>query len=217
MAIRLKAMVVVAFSLRLPVIAACGVRLYYLNLTIYSTDPTLQAAFSVIWTQIELDYSILASAISCLGPFISPFTRETNSNYQDTRHAHKFSTQRSITDKDFSLSSIANRGHQNRVPATTSEGMHDSVQRSQTAERPLFRNDHQYSHTTTVSHNPNSNGRQRSFDSSESRRMIIRKEVEWSVERDNSAGGDDDRIDTVLDGRSDGAVTAPPTAETHHL
>ena len=43
-----------------------------MHLTIVSDDPTLQGTFASICTQIELNYSILASSISCLGPFLSP-------------------------------------------------------------------------------------------------------------------------------------------------
>src|SRR5207248_7131423 len=92
-----------AASLTLPkpcrVIVASAVRHHYVYLTIVSDDPTLQGIFASICTQIELNYSILATSISCLGPFLSPFTKNPHVHYIDTPDPHSAgSANRSATD-----------------------------------------------------------------------------------------------------------------------
>ena len=173
MPLRLKLLVVLAFSLRLPTIAFCGVRLHFVHETINATNTTLQSAYSTVWTQVELNFSILASAISCLGPFISPFARH---KAPDTRYARKNSTARSAadnTDGHYRLNSVS-------VGKARSE--------REGRQLPLFRRDHQYSHSAIVTHDVESNQREESLESDESKKMIIRKEIAYSVVRDDING-----------------------------
>ncbi|KAK4981850.1 hypothetical protein LTR66_009663 [Elasticomyces elasticus] len=71
-----KGRVVVAFGLRLPVVALAIVRLYYIHKQTRSANPTLQAAITAILTQLEMYYAIMGATIPCLRPFLSGF--ETN-------------------------------------------------------------------------------------------------------------------------------------------
>ena len=171
MPLRLKLLVVLAFSLRLPTIAFCGVRLQFVHETINATNTTLQSAYSTVWTQVELNFSILASAISCLGPFISPFARD---KVPDTRYARKNSTAISASEH--------NDGHYrlNSVPEVRARSEPSGYQ------RPLFRQDHQYSHSASVTHEFVTRNREGSLESDESRKMVIRKEMAYSVVRDDS-------------------------------
>ncbi|KAK0654152.1 hypothetical protein DIS24_g5451 [Lasiodiplodia hormozganensis] len=77
MAFRLKVIVILAFSIRLPVIVACAFRMKYIRgLAAITADPTLDGAYSVVAGQFQLDWAIMASTISCIGPFLRPFEKE---------------------------------------------------------------------------------------------------------------------------------------------
>lgn len=65
------------------VIAAAAVRLHYLHREILSPDPTLAGVSAAVWTQVELNYSLMATAAASLGSFIQPFSKAylANSEY----------------------------------------------------------------------------------------------------------------------------------------
>ncbi|KKY22888.1 hypothetical protein UCDDS831_g03322 [Diplodia seriata] len=74
MAVRLKIVVILAFSIRLPVIIASILRMKYIRaFTDPNVDPTFLSAYSVISGQFQLDFAIISTTISCLGPFLRPF------------------------------------------------------------------------------------------------------------------------------------------------
>ena len=70
---RLKATVVLAFALRLPVIAAALVRITDIGFMIASSEPFLDAVPAGLATQVELHYSLMAATIPCMKPFIISF------------------------------------------------------------------------------------------------------------------------------------------------
>ncbi|KAF2015389.1 hypothetical protein BU24DRAFT_408611 [Aaosphaeria arxii CBS 175.79] len=71
-----KLLVLLAFSARIPVLAASLTRLHYIGALLSSPDPTLQAAYSVVCTQWQVGYAIMSTTISGLGPFLRPFSRK---------------------------------------------------------------------------------------------------------------------------------------------
>lgn len=68
---RTKSVVVVAYGLRLPVVLAAAVRLYYLHQSLYSDDASLHGILAAVCTQIELSYAVIATTMPCLKPFMS--------------------------------------------------------------------------------------------------------------------------------------------------
>ncbi|ERT01164.1 hypothetical protein HMPREF1624_02406 [Sporothrix schenckii ATCC 58251] len=66
-----KSVVVVAYGLRLPVILAAAVRLYYLRQSLYSNDESLHGILAYVCTQTELAYAVIATTMPCLKPFMS--------------------------------------------------------------------------------------------------------------------------------------------------
>ncbi|CAK7240420.1 MAG: hypothetical protein STHCBS139747_001859 [Sporothrix thermara] len=66
-----KSVVVVAYGLRLPVICAAAVRLYYIHKSLYSDDESLQGILASVCTQVELSYAVVATTMPCLKPFMS--------------------------------------------------------------------------------------------------------------------------------------------------
>lgn len=49
---------------------------YIRGLAAITADPTLDGAYSVVAGQFQLDWAIMASTISCIGPFLRPFEKE---------------------------------------------------------------------------------------------------------------------------------------------
>jgi hypothetical protein len=53
------------------VIAAAALPLHFLNTQIHSTNPTLHGVNAVVWTEVQLQYSIITCVCYCLKPFMS--------------------------------------------------------------------------------------------------------------------------------------------------
>ena len=159
------------------VIAASVVRLHYVKRAVYSSDPTLVGALVAVWTQVELDYSIMAGTISCLGPFMSPFSislQEKRSPYATARSA-------SIA---YDLQPVVSTNYQ---PDKGIEGVHTSAGAGPVVDERTLRQD-RFSHKTTISHGVRSHR-----PSTDSCQMIITKDMEWSVtiDRDRLVGSND--------------------------
>lgn len=153
-----------------------AVRLHYLTSALYSNDPTLLGAFVAVWTQIQLDYSIMAGTLPCLGPFMAPFT----TSYQETRTPHAFS-EHSIDSHKLHSISLASNHQPNNKPLGI--GDRTSVREYIQLDERILRPD-QFSHAATVSHGRTPRNDQQSVRSIDSQQMIIRKDMEWSIARD---------------------------------
>ncbi|KAI9849608.1 MAG: hypothetical protein M1837_002733 [Sclerophora amabilis] len=179
MPLRLKATIVTAFSVRLPVIIASGFRLYYLKSMINSSNPTLAGASVVLCTQVELNYSLIASSVSCLGPFLSPFS----TSYHESR-AENSSGQRSGA--SYILESVSRSGK----PVKSIEKIRNTTREIPSGDKQIPQTNHP-SHATTISHSINANHDHHSLNSNDSKRMIIQKKMTWSVEHDENSQPDE--------------------------
>jgi hypothetical protein len=77
MRVSAKALVIFAFSARLPVIAIAAVRLYFIHKRIngsYTFD-------YILATQWQMGYAIMSCTITGLGPFLKPFNKEYVESY----------------------------------------------------------------------------------------------------------------------------------------
>ncbi|KAH8801763.1 hypothetical protein F5884DRAFT_527266 [Xylogone sp. PMI_703] len=162
----LKTVVVVAFSIRLPTIIFAGLRLDAVDNQVASSDPTLLGAYTASWMQIELDYSIMAATLSCLGAFLKPFSQEMGPSRSDTQRSYQLS--------NMSNSAAAR-----------------SRRRGSRPDMPVLRKDAMLSNTATVSHTNKSADDTQSLESNDSRKGIIMKQVQWTVERDSSIANTD--------------------------
>jgi len=71
---RKKAMILIAFYLRLPVVGfSIGRNYYTLQLSRPGTDPGLVSALVVIWIEVELAYALAANTLSALKAFTEGF------------------------------------------------------------------------------------------------------------------------------------------------
>lgn len=143
-----------------------------MSLALYSDDPTLLGAFVAVWTQIELDYSIMAGTLPCLGPFMTPFS----TSYQ-TRTPYILS-QRSAENYKLRSMSLASDHRPDDKSA-----VHTSVRECPQIDERILRPD-QFSHAVTVSHGRDLKNDQQSIESIDSQQMIIRKDIEWSIARE---------------------------------
>jgi hypothetical protein len=178
MALKLKATVVMAFAVRLPVVAIAAIRLHYLHDEVYSDDPTLVGYNAAIWTQAEVAYSLLATAAACLGPFLRPFTRPylAETRYQGSRGR--------TMPEGYDLSKVSNSKSSNKHSDSSRSGgrrgpaghrKQKSAQSDYSDSEARLRPD-MVSHASHVSHS------RQSLDSHDSKRMIITKNMDWKVE-----------------------------------
>lgn len=171
MSLKMKCTVVLAFALRLPVIAASAIRLYYLHQEVYASDPILTGYNAAVWTQVQVSYSLFATAAACLGPFIRPFTKPY---LADTRYpspgSHGASRPTGYRMSDMS-------------------GMKSNSKSSKSADNARTQNSGRSHHNDThlrpgpITHQSHISSRH-SVESQDSSRMIITKNMEWTVEYD---------------------------------
>lgn len=181
---RMKATVVLAFAIRLPVIALSATRLHFLGQEVHSDDPTLDGYLAGVWTQVQVSYSLIATAAACLGPFIRPFGRAYMADTTvDSR-------KRSYAPGTYNLSKFtANKSNSGNSGGTGGHQIYPGQPKQEPARYappPRRAPDDIASGALHVS--------SQSLDSHDSRRMIITKGVEWTVEYD---GQDHDRARTV--------------------
>jgi hypothetical protein len=180
MSLRMKATVVFAFAIRLPVIAASATRLNYLHREVYSSNPTLEGYLAGVWTQVEVSYSLIATAAACLGPFIRPFGKpymaETTADSRKRSYAPEYHLSKMTGNKSNSSNSRTRSGN-NIYPGHTG-------QEPARYEPPMRRTPEQLASGALHTGRP-------SMDSHDSQRMIITKGVEWTVRYDDDARDED--------------------------
>ncbi|KAL3429170.1 hypothetical protein BDV09DRAFT_203264 [Aspergillus tetrazonus] len=71
MPVKRKFTIAFAFIFRLPMIVFAILHIYYLHQSLTSPDPTLDAVPSLIWGQVELNYALVACSVFCMRPFIA--------------------------------------------------------------------------------------------------------------------------------------------------
>ncbi|ROV98038.1 hypothetical protein VMCG_07079 [Cytospora schulzeri] len=159
-----KLVVLSAFALRLPVIVPAILRLHWLGIEFSSPDPSLDGVVASVFTQIQLSYAIFATTTPILRPFMGALNthyggpNETRITPTGTRRSDKSSGQPLS-----SLVSSRNKSEQRNLDK---------------AIGPQVRWDHtEYNVQVSSAENEN-----RSLHSSDSRRMFISKNTEWTVD-----------------------------------
>ena len=157
------------------VIVFAALRLHFVELEIDSTRLGVMAAFTTLSQQLELGYGIMASTMPTLKPFIAAYDGPHPSRYL------KGSTTEATGNAGYRLSRYRNMSSTNKNSDRSNPSMGE----------PPFRPDHPV-HRTTVSHNFGREDERNSMGSDDSRRaiipqqqqpdLIIRKDVEWTVE-----------------------------------
>lgn len=159
-----KLVVLSAFALRLPVIVPAVLRLHWLGIEFSSSDPSLDGVVASVFTQIQLSYAIFATTT----PILRPFMGALNTHYGGPNETRKTPTGTRRSDKSSGqpLSSlISSRNKSEHRNLDSSIG-------------PQVRWDHtEYNVQVSSAENEN-----RSLHSSDSRRMFISKNTEWTVD-----------------------------------
>lgn len=194
-----KSAVLTGFALRLPLVIPIALRLHYLSLALNSSNYTLQVTNAAICKQVEIAYSIVAATIPCLRPFMTATAThygapaEGPRTKQGTYGAYGKSSNSSTSQKKqerrnggFQLASLTSR----LSPGRGNASKMNSSQPSQ------LRNglDTYGNHTASVVAGGGSRARDtQSVGSTESKQMIIRKDVDYSVEYDSRQTSDVER------------------------
>lgn len=151
-------------------ILVCSLRLYYLNLEILSSNPTLTGVAAVCCTQIQLGYAIMATTIPCLKPFMAAYETPRSSSYKtsDGQYSSGISNSSAFHSKA-------------RKPAISIEGSKTLTRGEPPTTDPLTPRPCENIYRATVSHHDASRA-VHSSDSNDSRQMIITKVTGWSIE-----------------------------------
>ncbi|TIA12269.1 hypothetical protein D6C80_06951 [Aureobasidium pullulans] len=190
-----KVKIIFAFSFRLPQIIAIAYRLKTFPLDGLLTDPTLTESELVVWTQTELNYSLMSATIPCLRTFVSSLSTNYGS-IRDPKAAHTFTFSDTVTSRTHSDAAMASQSFQmntlksveqahtsTHVPATLQEedgysygirgptpGGAESVKARDVVRLPSMQKDNESTDRTSMGSN-------------DSQRMIIKKQVTWTSER----------------------------------
>lgn len=153
-------------------IAPIILRLLAVRTAIHSSDPTLKGALVALFTQIEVAYAIIAATTPCLRPFMSALS--TNYGAPASIKSNPNTT------NAYSLNSISKWSRKNNT-----QNSKKGKQASMMSDAPVTRWDRSEHHASVV------HGDSHSMSSHDSKRMIISKNTEWTVdyERQPSTGG----------------------------
>ncbi|KAK8169269.1 hypothetical protein IWX90DRAFT_485239 [Phyllosticta citrichinensis] len=108
---RTKMIIILVFSVRLPLIATACARMYYIHRLGTSPTPKLELASALVCSQFQLDFAVMTSTICCLGPFLRPF--EDDSSPSTTLPSHTTSH----GDRSHAESSLSRTKRRSRVGA----------------------------------------------------------------------------------------------------
>ncbi|EGE78868.1 hypothetical protein RJZ56_001618 [Blastomyces dermatitidis] len=201
-----KIVVVLAFSSRLLVTIPSAFHIHYVKRMLDSSDYTLVGSYATISLQLELSYGIMANTIPCLKPFMAAYEATGTPSYTSRIHSHgrsqsnsgnsKGTRSRYIRDSTLALSTIPSVKFNNRrVSNASTVAQKDAPQ----PPRPLLLQ--KYSSRNKQSQTSRANaisyatrlepGSQElagpSFRDDDSKRLIIKKDVNWNVECSKSA------------------------------
>ncbi|KAF2808669.1 uncharacterized protein BDZ99DRAFT_521168 [Mytilinidion resinicola] len=190
-----KLTVITAFSARLPVIAAAAVRLNYIHATFHSPNPSLVASYACVTTQWHLGYAIMASTISGLGPFLRPFAKSFSTHYQigpggvgqfassaSNSHAH------SRSHASFAMASLSSKNADGGARLGSCSDSPVSALGATGSGPPLKLRPERVTQEVDIRHVASGtlegDEERASLQSNDSRRMIITKKIQWSVDHD---------------------------------
>ncbi|KAL8789179.1 MAG: hypothetical protein Q9213_001286 [Squamulea squamosa] len=187
-----KAFVVIAFGVRLPMIAVTILRLEAAKTWLHSSDRTLSGVFFIIWSIVEAHFSICSSNIACLKPFIAAFntsfggsaeinelsrldrTGKGGSNSaSNSKSGSKIGAMNSISIRNLSR---RNKGDGDKE-GSSSNGVLSSGSRNGPTGNGTVGGKQELGNEVDIIHEDTG-----SIGSGGSRQMIIQKDVTWDVE-----------------------------------
>ena len=149
------------------IIAAIVLRLHYLDTDTLYRNPTLSGVFFIIWTIVEVDFSIISGNIACLKPFMAAF----NTSYGGVEEINALS--RLDRTGQSGLSSVGSMrfGKGSKVRKAAAAPKEPPKISEPQPRTEALGNDAEVTHEDAES-----------VGSHGSRQMIIQKEITWNVE-----------------------------------
>ncbi|PWY92693.1 hypothetical protein BO70DRAFT_392081 [Aspergillus heteromorphus CBS 117.55] len=176
MAVSRKLIVLSSFAVRLPLIAFASLHLYHLSLYAYSQNPTLDIIDGYVWTQMEMNYALIVCTAFCLAPFMRAISvtygnagEVTLGTSSANSRSAKYAKDRSKQSQSYALQSIEN-----------AEEARYGNRRSQPSQA-TFVPDLSGGLATATAYDGGSRTDRDSVASTESTKMIIKKNVEYTV------------------------------------
>ncbi|KAK2871647.1 hypothetical protein FQN49_002970 [Arthroderma sp. PD_2] len=108
MRLRTKLVVLSAFAARLPIIAIAIIRLHFLDICSGEINLTLDLTDSSVWTQISINYNVIACAIFALKPFTAAVSTNYGTAGSQSLHGSKNNTNLSGNSNSATGSTIDN-------------------------------------------------------------------------------------------------------------
>lgn len=160
------------------ILAPIVLRLHYLDSASIYNDPTLSGVFFVIWTIVEVDFSIISGNIACLKPFMAAF----NTSYGGVEEINALSrldrtgqsALSSVNSMKFGAGSKRKGSRPKGGQIRSQSGTQDKTPQIST---PQARDVDTLGNDAEVTHED-----AESVGSHGSRQMIIQKEITWNVE-----------------------------------
>ncbi|OAP65390.1 hypothetical protein AYL99_01362 [Fonsecaea erecta] len=167
-----KATVVFAFALRLLAIPACGIRLYYLNPSTLPDNRNLSLSLTIVCTQVQLGYGIMAASVTVLRPFMAVYEKPVGYSDYSNNPGKTYATNNS-EHLSFKMQPVSRSGE--AMPDGL--GLHAA---HLDPNQPTFS-----SRTPPVQKEKRGGGggheKSDSIHSHDSRRLIIERKTDWSV------------------------------------
>ena len=198
-----KCAIMFTFALRLLVIVPAAFHLHFVAEALNSSNFTLDVTYEVVCKQVEIAYAIVAATLPCLRPFMVA----TATNYGAPAEGHK-SKMGSYSRAAYARSGTNNKSSQtgrnqnhtafslSNITRNMGSGLHSeknnaasTVDAESNAAVNGMESYGKHRATVVSSHMPRDG---RSIDSSESKQMFIRKDVEYAVEYDSRPGGSEE-------------------------
>ena len=176
-------------------IAFIILRLHYLGRGIHSPNPTLDLVGAVVWGEIELHYSVLAVTIPCLRPFMMAVSTDYGATEpRPALGSRAYGSSGGSANKlgsSYVLNSMGS-GQRSRMNSENNPSMFHKARMGAsrlTSNDSIFRTHRSQNKSVIASQEGNHDSG--SIESNDSRRMIIKKEIDFKVERDAAPAGDE--------------------------
>ncbi|KAL2829770.1 hypothetical protein BDW59DRAFT_34310 [Aspergillus cavernicola] len=186
MPLKRKFTIAFAFVFRLPIIIFAILHIYYLGQDSGSRDPTLNAVSSIIWAQVELNYALVACGVFCLRPFMAAVSTNYGTAGDSTLESSRDASKHKSTGSN-GVSGSGGSGNRGTM-LIGSETVAFGVLRTDTDTTTLGMKGVRRAQEDGVRSPVTEQGielveqRRGSFGSDGSAKMIIRKDVQYTVE-----------------------------------
>ena len=155
----------------------------------FNTNPTLLQGEFIVWTQTELNYSLISATIPCLRPFITNLATHYGgfgrSHHTGGSYGTKYGSHNASTNQSFQMNILKSTdrhaiSHDQTVVDTrhlvgTSTDHRTKTNTGHVGKKGIISK-------PLDSHGGQEDSRRTSIGSNDSQRMIIRKDITWTVE-----------------------------------